>query len=59
MEIQKGSRKSLRNKRKSVFLKDYVQSGVNLNDDLISLDETLSEHSDLEGKYNTLMWLLV
>ena len=59
MEIQKGSRKSLRVKRKSVFLQDYVQSGVNLDDDLISLDDALSEHPDLEGKYTTHVWLLL
>ena len=59
MSAQNGTRKSLRVKRKSTFLEDYVQSGVQLNDEFKSSDENLSEQSDLDGKYNTYVQLFV
>jgi hypothetical protein len=59
MEQQISTRKSQRVKRKSVFLEDYVQSGVQLNDGLESLDGVIAEQPDFEGKYNTYKELFV
>ena len=59
MDLQNGNRKSLRVKRKNVFLEDHVQSGVVFEGDLESLDDKGLEKSDLEGKYTTYMWKFV
>ena len=59
MDSENLTRKSSRQRRKSVVLEDYVANEVYFDDDFVTLDEEPPGQSDSPGIYYTHVWLLV
>ena len=59
MDSENFTRKSSRQRRKSVVLEDYVANEVYFDDDFVTLDEEPPGQSDFPGIYYTHVWLLV